>query len=189
MEFQHYNVKIFVDGELAVDLERFIEGFHGWVAGQSMAEMMIDVADYRHVPDGPGVVIVGLEADYAIDNMGGRWGLRYNRKGAVEGRNADRLRQAFAAAAATCARLEAEFEGLRFSRQEFAIFVNDRALAPNNEETRSQLRAEIDSLVKEQLSVADYSAELTEDPRRLAEATVKLATPFDLDSAASRSTV
>ena len=63
-----------VDAEEA-DLEQIVELFHQWVADQSMPEMLIDIADYRHVPDGPGSVLVGLESDYAIDHAGGRYGL------------------------------------------------------------------------------------------------------------------
>ena len=85
MNLQHINVKIFVDGELTVDPERFIELFHRWVATQAMAEMLIDVADYRHVPNGPSVVLVGHEADYVLDNTGGRYGLVYNRKAPLDG--------------------------------------------------------------------------------------------------------
>ena len=55
MNVQHVNVKFFVDGELNVDWERFIEVFHVWVAEQSTDELLIDVADYRHVPMGPGL--------------------------------------------------------------------------------------------------------------------------------------
>ena len=64
MNVQHVNVKFFVDGELNVDWERFIEVFHVWIAEQSTDELLIDVADYRHVPMGPGVILVGHEEDY-----------------------------------------------------------------------------------------------------------------------------
>ena len=30
--------------------------------------MLIDVADYRHVPAGPGVLLIGHEANYSLDN-------------------------------------------------------------------------------------------------------------------------
>ena len=54
MDLQHVNVKIYVDGDLAVDPARFIEIFHGWIKEEAFDELLIDVADYRHVPDGPG---------------------------------------------------------------------------------------------------------------------------------------
>src|SRR5687767_4206861 len=104
MNLQHVNVKILVEGGLTVDPERIVKVFHRWVGEQSMDELLVDVADYSHVPDGPGVVLVGLEADYSLDHMQGRSGLRYNRKGPLEGTNLDRFHQAFAAASEACRR-------------------------------------------------------------------------------------
>ncbi len=102
MQLQHVNVKIYVDGDLNVDPARFIEVFHRWIREQATNELLIDVADYRHVPSGPGVLLVGFEADYGMDNTGGRYGLRYNRKAPLEGSNADRVRQALRSAAYAC---------------------------------------------------------------------------------------
>ena len=109
MEFQHVNVKLFVDGELTVDPAKFIDVFHAWVKDQLFDGLLIDVADYRHVPAGPGVLLVGLEADYAMDHASNRWGLRYNRKTPLAGSNEDRFRQALGAALNACRLLEAEF--------------------------------------------------------------------------------
>ena len=185
MQFQHINVKIFVDGELGVPLARFIEVFHGWVAGQAFDEMLIDVADYRHVPDGPGVVMVGLESDWSIDQTGGRFGLRYNRKAALEGTNDDRFRHALRQAAKVCAMLEEKFAGLRFSRTEFELFVNDRALAPHTPEGVESFKIAIGSFLKNSLGQAKFEATFPTDPRSLVGAIVRLPAPIDLRAVAA----
>lgn len=186
MNLQHVNVKIFVDGDLSVDMERFIETFHRWVAEQSMdGELLIDVADYRHVPAGPGVVMVGLEADYALDHTRDRPGLRYNRKGATEGTNQDRFRQAFTAAANACHRLEEEFDTLKFSRQEFELFINDRALAPNTPETFAAVKPELESFLTDALGAAGFNIAHDADPRHLFGTAIKLEKPFNLASLAA----
>lgn len=177
MELQHVNVKLFVDGELSVDLEEFINVFHRLVAEQAMDEMMIDVADYRHVPNGPGVVMVGLEADYAIDHKDGRYGLRYNRKAPLEGSNQDRLRDAFAKADKTCALLESELPGLKFSRSELEVFINDRALAPNTPETLAAAQPEIESFIREGLGQSDFEISFVSEPRKLFGAVIRLSQP------------
>ena len=97
---QHIIVKIPVDGDLGIEPGELIPVFHRWVATQSMPELLIDVADLRHVPAGPGVILVGSEADYSLDHAGGEWGLQYRRKDVVDGSNVDRLTQAFDAARA-----------------------------------------------------------------------------------------
>ncbi len=180
MELQHVNVKIFVDGNLPVDPEKFINVFHNWTAEQSCQELLIDVADYRHVPAGPGVVLVGLEADYAMDNAGGRWGLLYNRKASIDGSNKDRFNQAFRAAAAACHRLEDEVTGLGFSRQEFQLFMNDRALAPNVPETLDACRDEIESFLQDLLGHGNATLTVEPDSRRRFGVLVQNGAPLDL---------
>ena len=179
MNLQHIAIKIFVDGELATDWEQFINVFHTWVAQQSMPEMMIDVADYRHVPQGPGIVMVGLQADYSLDNSDGRPGLRYVNKVEEQGSNEDRIARAFAAASSACARLESEIPGLKFSRTNLQLQINDRAFAINNEETRAALGQELPGVLSQ---VLGSSAEIQyeDDPRKLAGATIVTASPVEL---------
>lgn len=142
---EHVNVKIFaVEDE--VDLSPAIEVFHRWIQQETCPELPIDVADYRHVPAGPGVVLVGHEANYSLDCAERRLGLLYNRKAPLPGTTREKIRQAFEAALAACRRLEADpaFGGrLRFRRNEAEILFNDRLLAPNDEATYRRLAPEI----------------------------------------------
>lgn len=189
MELQHVNVKIYVEGELKVDPRRFIDVFHDWVREQEFEELLIDVADYRHVPSGPAVLLIGLEADYSLDNAGGRYGLRYNRKAPLEGSNEDRLRQAFQSAARACRALEAAFEGeLKFSRTEFELFINDRALAPNTDEAFEAAKPELEAFLEVALGHDEFGlARKSEDPRARLGFTVTSARPFDLAALAGAS--
>ncbi len=181
MELQHVNVKMFLDGELTVDPERFIEIFHRWVAEQSMDELLVDVADYRHVPAGPGVLLVGHQADYAMDHALERWGLLYNRKAALEGSNADRFGQALRSAARACQRLESELAGqLHFSRQEFQLLINDRALAPNTPATFEACRGELATFLHQTLGHDQFTLAPESEPRRRFGVLVHAAQPFDL---------
>ena len=178
MNVQHVNVKIFVDGELTVDPEKFIEVFHGLVAEQAMPEMMIDVADYRHVPDGVSVLMAGLEADYALDKTGGRFGVHYNRKGAVDASNADQFQQALTAATSLCSVLEAKLDGLKFARDEFELMINDRGLAPNTDESREAIAPELTSFANGLID-GDANIEFHTDPRARLGATIKLSSPME----------
>ena len=145
MELQHINVKLFLKNVEEVDLEALIPVFHRWIQDQTSGELLLDVADYRHVHAGPGVVLIGHHGDYSVDNSGGRLGVRYNRKGPLEGTNQDRLLQATKAALIACRRLEDEplLKGtLRFNGRELEVWINDRLLAPNSEETRRTIHPE-----------------------------------------------
>ena len=182
MNLQHVNVKIFVDGVLAVDPRRFIEVFHRWVAEQSMDELLIDVADYRHVPAGPGIMLVGHEADYSMDNTGNRWGLRYNCKATREGSNADRLSHALQSAAKACSLLESEFSDLKFANDSFELSINDRALAPNTDETFSACKSELTTFLQSELGESNAEFTHANDPRRIFSVAVKLSKPMELAS-------
>ena len=144
---QHINLKIFISSPAAIDLADAVGVFHQWIRDSVCPEMLIDVADYRHVAAGPGVLLIGHEANYSLDNREDRLGLLYNRKAALEGGFRVRLEQAHAAAIAACDRLEQEapFRGkLKFDRHALEVFVNDRLLAPNNDETWQALRPELE---------------------------------------------
>ncbi|MCH2200898.1 MAG: hypothetical protein MK102_02930 [Fuerstiella sp.] len=174
MNVQHVNIKFFVDGELTVELDKVIELFHRWTAEQIRDELLIDVADYRHVPAGPSVALIGHEADYVLDNTGYRYGLRYNRKTALDGSNEHRMLQAVRSALQACELLEAEFATLRFNRREFEITVNDRALAPNTEETRVAFEPILRSFIGEHLQQSDFTVDYQRDERSLFGALVSL---------------
>jgi len=183
MELQHINVKIYVDGGLKVDPVRFIEVFHQWIQEDVLEELLIDVVDYRHVAAGPGLLLVAHEADYSLDNSGNRYGLRYNRKAPLNGSNQDRFLQAFRAAANACRLLEdrfAEEDSLKFSRQEFELFVNDRALAPNTPETFATCKPELEAFLEQLLSHSKFTLERRSDRRSLFGVSVRVAEPFDL---------
>ena len=84
-DFQHINVKIFAVEGSKVDWHKLIPVFHRWIREQALPGLLLDVADYAHVPAGPGMMIIGHDAHYAVDNRQNRLGLLYNRRTAVEG--------------------------------------------------------------------------------------------------------
>jgi hypothetical protein len=182
MELQHVNVKLLVQDQGAARLEPLIPVFHGWIENQGAGkELLIDVADYSHVPAGPGVVLIGHEGNYSVDNTGNRLGVRYNRKAALDGSNQERLAQAARAALAACQRLESEprLDGkFRFNGQDIEIFVNDRLVAPNNAATREAFDADFQAFSRKLFRGKEYSISYGEDPRSLFTAFVKSAHPI-----------
>ena len=185
MNLEHLNVKFFVKPPMKIDLRQFIDEFHRWVAEQAVPELLIDVADYRHVPAGPGVVLVGLEADYAIDVSEDRPGLLYNRKAPVTGTSSERLNQAVASALSACKTLEATFGGLSFDYADWEISINDRALAPNSAETFSQFEPLLREFLQDSLARPEFELKHNDtDLRRRFKVGVHLAQPIDVASLA-----
>src|ERR1700730_110062 len=180
-QMQHVNVKLLLRNPGEVDLEPLIPVFHDWIRDQVGTGLLLDVADYRHVDAGPGVVLIGHEGNYSVDNTENRLGVRYNRKAALDGSNQDRLKQAARAALTACQRLEAEsrLEGkLRFNGQEIEIFINDRLLAPNCDATREAFDSEFKTFSEEFFRGSKFSMSYGTDHRKLFSVSVKAAQPF-----------
>ena len=170
VELQHINVKLAFEDAGQIDLGRLIPVFHSWIQDQVCDELLLDVADYRHVPDGPGIILIGHEANYSVDNLEGRLGLRYNRKAVIAGTNQDRLQQAFGSAVRAAQRLEEDApEGakLALNGQQIEMWINDRLLAPNREEARSALGSELRIFLDKLFAGDSYTLSLDPDPRRL----------------------
>jgi len=181
MQLQHVNVKLLVQNPDEVDLEPLIPVFHSWIENQNGDELLIDVADYTHVPAGPGIVLIGHEGNYSVDNTGNRLGVRYNRKAALEGSNQDRLTQAARAALTACRRLEGEPRlggKFRFNGQDIEIFINDRLVAPNNAATRREFDEDFRLFSRKLFRGREYSLSYGSDPRSLFTAFVKAAQPL-----------
>jgi hypothetical protein len=170
IQLQHVNVKLFASDGAGVDLEPLIPIFHGWIRDGVFEEMLLDVADYRHVHQGPGVMVIGHQANYSVDNTSGRLGVRYNRKAALDGTNQDRLKQATRAALGAFRRLESEssLKGtLRFGGREMELLINDRALAPNTDATRIAAQPELQAFFGTLFQGAGYALTHDTEPRRL----------------------
>jgi len=181
MELQHVNVKLLVKNPEEIDFESLIPVFHSWIQDQSGGELLLDVADYRHVPAGPGVLLIGHEANYSLDNTGDRWGVRYNRKAALTGTNQDRLTQAMQAALGACQRLETDprLNGtIRFGGREIEVFINDRLLAPNTDETRHAADPEFRTFFSRLLESSEFDLAYRNDPRSLFAVSVTTPQPF-----------
>ena len=137
------DLKVLAADAAEVEPEHFIPVFHRWITESVLPELLIDVADYSHVHEGPGVLLVGHDAIYAYDLSRGEPGLLYSRRRETGpelqgiGGLDRRLRSLLAAAFRACDLIEAEPQlGGRvvFDRHRLELRVNDR-LFPADEQT------------------------------------------------------
>jgi hypothetical protein len=155
----HLGVKIFEQSGAELKADCAILVFHRWIQRGGQPELLIDVADYAHVPAGPGVVLVGHEASYSLDNSDNRLGLLYQRKEKNGLDSQTSMRAVYDSAVGACRRLEQEpeFKGkLQFDEHEFALIWNDRALYPNTDESWQRVRPEVDVFLEGLLGAGNY---------------------------------
>lgn len=179
IDLQHINVKLRLASPEKVNLAAVVPVFHRWIEDQIFAGPLLDVADYRHVPNGPGVILIGHEGDFSVDNTDGLLAVRYNRKAPLDGSNQDRLHQATRSALTACQRLASDrtLRQMHFDGRNMEFFINDRLLAPNVEETRAACLPEFDLFFGKLLGGKQYSISFNEDPRKLFTVFLKTAEP------------
>jgi hypothetical protein len=160
----------------AVTAEALIPVFHRWIKDHVLPELTIDVANYGHVPEGPGVVLIGHAADYFMDEGEGRLGLLHNRKrgGAAEGERLNDLARRTLHAASLLEKEPALGGKLTFATNELLFRVNDRLAAPNTDATFAALRGELEALGK-QLFAGPFELQRVGGPKELFSARFKSA--------------
>lgn len=148
-----------------VDPEAFVPVFHDWIRRAAVDGLLIDVARYAHVHNGPGVLLIGHEGDYAIDLSAGGPALRYTLKRDVP----DAPRDAVALVLRRLLRAAAEaavVAGGRVETGELVVEIRDRLRAPNTPETLAALGPGIAAALGEALGeVALGPATLHDDAR------------------------
>ena len=195
MDTVKYELKFFLDDASGVELEEFIPVFHDWIQIQQLEELLIDVADYRHVPHGPGVVLVAHDAHYAMDLAEGRLGLLYSRRRETHPsrctiqRVEDRLRSVWHCALTACQRLEAHsaLHGrLQFRGNELLLRCNDRLRAPNTPAAYNELCQHLEPFLATLYPGQRVEVEhVSENTSRLT-VLLKVAEPPDVDTLLAR---
>jgi hypothetical protein len=181
MNVQHFNIKFFIENSEAINLADYAAVFNSWIQKHALEELLIDVADYLHVHNGPGIMLIGHEADYSLDHRAGRLGLLYNRKAPLEGTTQEKLAQAVGATLNAAQILEKE-NGLRFSGSEVQVIVNDRLLVPNTAETFEALEPDLQVFFDRLYKDAEYALTHNADPRERFTVNVKTETQFDVET-------
>ena len=181
MNVQHLNVKFYLENPETVNLADYGAVFNSWIQKQRLDELLIDVADYLHVHHGPGIMLIGHEADYSLDNRAGRLGLLYNSKAQLDGTTQEKLTQAVGAALTAAQILENE-NGLKFNGSEVQVIVNDRLLVPNTVETFDSLEPDLKTFCGRLYAGANYVLTHNADPRERFTVDVKTASSFNVDT-------
>ena len=158
MESNRLSVKVYA--ETSAPLEHFIPALHRWIRESVLDELVIDVADYGHVQEGPGVLLVGHASDYCWDQSEGRLGVTYTRKRDAPP-PAERLADAVRRALNAARLLERErgLEGLRFKTDELLVRALDRLHAPADAAGFAALKAELEPLATRLYPGANVSIE------------------------------
>ncbi len=147
---QRLAVKLPLAGTQAVDAGRVLALFHRFIQTKALEGLLIDIADYAHVPEGPGVMLIGHDVDYAIDLTEGQPGLRVVRKRCSELALRDGLREVVRKALVAVRAIEADgTTGLAFSTASLAVQLIDRLQYPNDAASHARAAVALEPLLTE----------------------------------------
>ena len=149
MALERFCLKFFARPGTDVDEAIFIDIFHEWIRFKKLGGILLDVADYRHVPHGPGVLLITHDITFALDHAGGRFGLFAQRKLGQAGKQQEMILDLVRSTVTFGALLEADprLAGqLRLEGGRFHFMSNDRLLAPNTETAFKALRPDLEAV-------------------------------------------
>ena len=140
--------------------------FQRWIQEHRLEGMLIDVIDYKHVPEGPGIVLIADEADIAYDLTDGEIGLHVIRKRDLPAALSEALRLVFSSALEAAVALEAEAPGdivfdFRSAKISFLDRMNYRNEPAVFERTREALTAVLSDIFGAPVTVS----RVYDDPR------------------------
>jgi hypothetical protein len=164
MDLYRLGIKFFAATDKRIDLTEFIPVFHEWIQKQIIKDhLLIDIHNYSHIHEGPGILLVGHQGNFSIDAADDRMGLLYYRKQPID-TFADIVKpgvQGF--------RLLEEDPRMRgrldFRQDEVLIIANDRLLAPNDDQTFLKLEPQLSAALSQVLAKGFQLARISDDPK------------------------
>lgn len=144
---QRISVKYFVEKPEVIDLSAIPPIFQRWIQEQALAGLFIDVADYKHVHEGPGVILIGHDTDIAMDMRAGRPGLLATRKRDMGGSLSEILTLLLQQGFIACRLLETGYApsgDIGFRADEVEITFLDRLRTPNRPASLAAIRGEVE---------------------------------------------
>lgn len=142
-DLQRIDLKLLLEVDGEPDLDAFLVIFDRWRKQKDHPCDWVDLADYAHMPTGPGILIVGKRDAFSVNLNAPGPGLLTSTRRGLAGTLEQRFRAAFDRArdlnAAVLA--EAEFPAEFKPRQgNWEVFVNDRLQFPNSDASDAEIR-------------------------------------------------
>jgi len=144
-DLQRIQIKMAVVVPPDLGLDPLVGIFARWRQDKEHPAEWVDLADYAHVPQGPGIVLIGKRGNLSLD-FSGFPGILYAAKKGLGGTPVERILSALRSCLELCHRLTAEPEfpaGVEVQTGTLSIAFNDRLETPNDAATDQALRPAI----------------------------------------------
>ena len=96
MDLQKFGVKLFFNTNGSYSSKDFVPVFHNWIQNKAIDDhLLIDVADYSHISDGPGIMLIAHEGHFSLDQESNKPGMLYMRRAENTGNFLERFDKVF----------------------------------------------------------------------------------------------
>ena len=172
---QRIQIKIMADGA-GTDLEPFLAIFGRWRHEKDHPAEWVDVADYAHMANGPGVMLIGHRCSVSLDLTNPGPGILYTARKGLNGTHAERIASAFGSCLELAKRLAEENEfpkPLHLRTDSFDIRFTDRMETPNDAATDAELRGPLTQVLDALLGAGGYQLAAHGEPGEIGRASCR----------------
>ena len=151
MELFKFGIKFFIEPKSNLQVRDYIPEFHHWIQTDIVNDhLLIDVVDYSHIPDGPGIMLIAHEGQFSFDLESELPGFMYQRRTKIEGDFNQRLASVFSTTAKAVRQMERNSLGntIQFKTNQFRFIANDRLAAENSDEKQKIFKEYVHTFIQ-----------------------------------------
>ena len=162
-------VKLYAsESKVQDDAALFVPVFHEWIRDRALDMVMLDVADYAHAPDSPGIQLVCHEVTFSMDRSDGRFGLLAQRRTPVDGSAEDAIARTVGHALEVAKKLQADArisKVLKLDTTTVRVESNDRLRLPNSDSGYEAFAPVVTEGVRRATGSGPAVSRIANDPR------------------------
>ena len=146
MNLQKFGIKLYLKANGNFNSKDFIPVFHNWIQDKVVPDhLLIDVADYSHIPDGPGVMLIAHEGHFSLDQENRQPGIMYMRKTEFGGNFKERFINVLSTTIQAANNLCDNNINIKvdFISNSFRFITNDRRIAENTYDNQKLYQNEV----------------------------------------------
>ena len=150
MDLQKFGIKLYFNTNGSFNSKDFIPVFHNWIQDKIVDDhLLIDVADYSHIPDGPGVMLISHEGNFSLDQESQQPGIMYMRKTEIAGSFTERVNMVLSTVIKAAKRLNDNniSKQVDFTPNSFRFITNDRLYAENTADNQNLYKQKIQQII------------------------------------------
>ncbi len=150
-ELYKFGIKFYFETGMNLNVKEVIPEFHQWIQTEAVEDhLLIDVVDYSHIPDGPGIMLIAHEGHFSIDHEKKLPGLMYQRRTEIEGDFTKRFASVFSTTLQTVIKMENNSieKSIQFKPNMFRFITNDRLAAENSDENQNYYKESVCTFIQ-----------------------------------------